>query len=65
MARELSWKKIHSLTCQILGLFANIVAANDKYPFLNRENLKIPIEIQLSQKQKSCSRFFSAFLKSR
>ena len=65
MAREWSWKKISLLTCQILGLFAYILAGNDKYPFLNRENLTITIEIHISHKQQPFSQFFSAFLKSR
>ena len=45
-------------TCQILGLLVNTLAADDKYPVLNKENLTIPIEIQLSQKPKTFSEFF-------
>ena len=63
-ARILSWKKYLLLRCQILGLFANILAANDKYLVLNRVNLTIPVEMQLSQKQKSFSEVFSSFLSS-
>ena len=40
-------------TCQILGLLLNTLAANEKYPVLNTHNLTIPIQMQLSQKQKS------------
>ena len=40
------------------------MAAGDQYPVVNRENLKIPIKMQLSQKRKTFSQFFSAFLKS-
>ena len=36
-----------------------------KYPVLIRKNLTIPIQMQLSQKQKVFSQFFRAFLKSR
>ena len=36
-----------------------------KYPVLHRESLTIPIEIQLSQKQKNFSQFFAAVLKYR
>ena len=50
------------MTCQILGLFANMLAANDKYPVLKRVNLTIPVEIQLSRKQKSFSEVFSSFM---
>ena len=41
------------------------MAADEKYPVLNRDNLTIPIEMQLSQKQKTFSEFLAAFLKSR
>ena len=53
------------MTCQILGLLANTLAADEKYPVLNRDNLTIPIQMQLSQKQKTFSEFFAAFLKFR
>ena len=53
------------MTCQILGLLGNTLAANDKYPVLNRVNLKIPIQKQLSEKKKLFSELFFAFLKSR
>ena len=41
------------------------MATDEKYPVLNRENLTIPIQMQLSQKQKTFSQFLGAFLKSR
>ena len=40
------------------------MAADGKYPVLNRGKLMIPIQMQLSQKQKSFSQFFPAYLKS-
>ena len=40
-------------------------ATDEKYPLLNRENLTIPIQMQLSQKKKTFSQFFASFLKSR
>ena len=49
---------------QIIGLFANILAANYKYPVLNRDKLLILMQMQLSQKQKNFSEFFFPFLKS-
>ena len=61
---QFSWKKAFLLTCQILGLLVNTLAADEKYPVLNRDNLTIPIQMQLSQKQKTFSQFFAAFLKS-
>ena len=58
LPRKLSWKKSLLLTCQILGLLVNTLAADEKYPVLNRDNLTIPIQMQLSQKQKTFSQFF-------
>ena len=40
------------------------MAADEKYPVPNRDNLSIPIEMQLCQKQKTFSEFLAAFLKS-
>ena len=45
----------------MLGLLVNTLAADGKYPVLNRKNLKIPIRMELSQKQKTINQFFSAF----
>ena len=59
---QLSWKESLLLTCQILGLFVNTLAADEKYPVLNRDNLTIPIQMQFSQKQKTFSELFAAFL---
>ena len=49
--------------CKILSLFVNTLTADDKYSLLNRENLTQPIQILLSQKQKTFSQFFSSFSK--
>ena len=64
LSNQLSWKKSLLLTCQILRLLVNTLAADENYPVLNRDNLTIPIQMQLSQKQKTFSQFFAAFLKS-
>ena len=48
----------------MLRLFVNTLTADDKYSLLNRDNLTQPIQILLSQKQKTHSRFWFAFLKS-
>ena len=40
------------------------MVVNDKHYLLNRDNLPQPIQMQLSQKQKSFLQFFLAFLKS-
>ena len=62
---QLSWKKSLLLTCQILGLLVNTLAADEKYPVLTRDNITIPIQMQLSDKQNSFYHSFAAFLRSR
>ena len=49
---------------KIRRLFVNTLTVDDKHYLLNRDNLTQPIQIQLSQKQKTFSEFFFAFLKS-
>ena len=61
---QLSCKTSLLLTWQILGLVVKKLPAHEKYPVLNRDNLRIPIDMQLSQKQKTLSQFFAGFLKS-
>ena len=61
---KLSWRKSLLLTCKTFQLLFNILSAGEKYPVLNRDNLTIPIQIQLSWKHKALSEFFAAFLKS-
>ena len=63
--RILNWKKSLLLTCQILGLLVHTLAANGKYPLLNRDILMIPSRMLLTHKQKNFSEFFAEFLKSR
>ena len=38
--------------CQILGLLVNTLAADEKYFVLNRDNLAIPVQLQLSLTKK-------------
>ena len=52
------------LLWKIIRLFVNTFTNDDKYCLLYRDNLTQPIHILLSQKQKTFSEFFSAFLKS-
>ena len=49
--------------CKILRVFVNTLTDHDKYSLLNRDNLREPIQILLSQKEKTFSQFFSSFLK--
>ena len=39
-------------------------AADEKYPVLNRDNLTIPIQMELSQKEKTFSEVFDSFFNS-
>ena len=60
-AKKLFSKKSLLLTRQILGLLVHTLAADEKYTILNRDNLTIRIQMQLSQKQKTFSEFFAVF----
>ena len=59
----MSFKKSLLMLWKIWRLFVNTLNADDKYCIFKRENLKRPIPIRLSQKQKNFSQFFSTFLK--
>ena len=61
---QLSLKNSLLLRCKILGLLVNTLAADEKYLVLHIDNLRIPIQMQLSHKQKTFSQFVAAFLKS-
>ena len=62
---KLSSKESLLLTCKILGLLVNTLATDEKYPVLNRDNLTLPIQIQLYEKEKHFSEFFAVFLRSK
>ena len=49
---------------KFLRLLVKTLTDDEKYSLLYRENLTEPIQILLSQKRKTFSQFFSAFLKS-
>ena len=61
---EIIWKTSPWMKFEIIGLFANTWTAHYKYPVPDCENLPFPIQIQLSKKQKSISRFFIPFMES-
>ena len=65
MGTELNCKKSLSVICKILRLFVKILSVVDKSSLPNREYLTKPIQMQLSQKQKTFSQFLSAFSTSR
>ena len=52
-----------SVWYEILRLFVNGLTADDKYSCSNMQNLPQQFQTLLSQKQKTFSRFFIAFLK--
>ena len=60
---KLSWKKIALLWSKILRLFANTLTADDKYCCRNMQNFLQQLQTLLSQKHKTFSWFFIAFLK--
>ena len=64
LVSQLSWKKSLLLTCKILGLLVNTLAADEKYLVLNRDKLTIPIEMHFSKKEKTFSELFATFIKS-
>ena len=43
-------------------MFVNILTADDKYSLFNRDDLRQPIQMQLSQKEKTFSQFVSEIL---
>ena len=63
LPRQLICKKSLFFSCRILKLLVNTLAADDKYPVLYRDNLTIPIRMQLFKQAKTFSEFFPAFLK--
>ena len=50
------------LKFEIIGVFVDTWTADYKYPVPNCENFKFAIQIQLSEKQKTFSKFFIPFM---
>ena len=61
----MSWKKSALVRSKILGLFVNTLTAQYTYSGRNMLTLTQQVQTPLSLKQKTFSRFFIAFLKSR
>ena len=59
----MSCKKSPSVWYEILRLFVNALTADDKYSGSNMQNLPEQFQTPLSQKQKTFSQLFVAFLK--
>ena len=51
--RKLSSKKSLIVICKFLRLFVDTLTADGKYSRFNRDNLRQPIQMQLSKKQKT------------
>ena len=64
-AKPTELEKVSFIDMQILGLLVKTLAADAKYPVFNRDKLTMPIQMQLSQKQKTFSQCFADLLKSR
>ena len=60
----MSYKKSLLVMCKISKHFPNTLSADGKYSVLDRDNLTQRIQILLSRKQQTFSRFFTSFLKS-
>ena len=58
------WKISTLVLRESLVLFVNRLTANGKYPVQDCESLPLPIQMQLSEKQKTSSQCFVPFLES-
>ena len=54
-----SYKMSLLMTSEILGIFVNTLTAVEKYSLHNGENLRHPIQMYLSKKQKCFFKFFA------
>ena len=61
---EMIWKLSPWFKFEIIGLFANTWTSDYKYPVTDCDNLLFSIQIQLSSKQKTFSRFFIPLIES-
>ena len=61
---KLIWKMSPLVLGEILGVFANTLTCEGKYPVQGCENLQLAIQMQLSEKRKPSSKVFVPFLDS-
>ena len=59
----MNWKKSDLFWSSILRLFANTLTADEEYSFRNMQNFQQQLQTVLSEKRKTFSGFFAAFLK--
>ena len=64
-AKSIELENVSLIDTPNLGTAFNTLAADERYPVLIRDNLKIPIQMQILQKKKTFFNFFGAFLISR
>ena len=64
IARELTWKMSPLVLGEIVGVFLNTLTDDGMYPVQGCENLQLPIQMQLCEKQKDFSQFFVPFVES-
>ena len=62
-AKVVALEKVFLVIQKTLRLFVNTLTLHDKHYLLNRDNLTQPIQIQLSQKEKTFSEFFFCIFK--
>ena len=64
LCEKLIWKIYPLVICENLGLSGETLTAKQKYPVCDFENLTSPIQMELSEEQKTFGRFFVQFLES-
>ena len=62
LLEKLIWKMSLLVICEMFGAIFKTQTIDDKYPIQNCENLKLPIQMQLSNKRTTFSRVFPPFL---
>ena len=55
------WELSPLVIGETLGVFLNTLTADNKYPVQDCENLRLPIQMQLCEKQKTFSQFLLHF----
>ena len=63
-SEKLIWKMSPLEFREILGVFVKTLTADGMYPVQCCENLQLPIQMQLSDKQNNFSEFFVPFVES-
>ena len=59
--KAIEFEKVSLDDIENLKNFVDTLTADDKYSLFNRDNLRQPIQMRLSQKEKAFSEFFATF----